>query len=150
MTRYERQFRSVARSLGHVELMRSSLDDALGLDHRDLLDKDAGRRFLDFYGDEGIRLAISRYGLEGAMHRRGYDHFELETRAADDRHTLLVFGRPAHEHPSPPTSAPASDGESSSAEPASALVGTIACSCAGRPKTSSVWRSSAARVSSSK
>lgn len=75
--------------------MRSSLDDALGLDHLDLLDKDAGRRFLDFYGDEGIRLAIQRYGLEGAMRRRGYGHFELETRAADDRHTLLVFGRAA-------------------------------------------------------
>lgn len=89
--------------------MRSSLDDVLGLDHRDLLDKDAGRRFLDFYGDEGIRLAISRYGLEGAMRRRGYDHFEIETRAADDRHTLLVFGRPAQEPPS--------DGETS-ADPA--------------------------------
>ncbi|UJR86634.1 hypothetical protein [Sandaracinus amylolyticus] len=96
--------------------MRSSLDDALGLDHRDLLDKDAGRRFLDFYGDEGIRLAISRYGLEGAMRRRGYDHFELETRAADDRHTLLVFGRPAHE--------PASEGETG-ADPA---LGHSGCS----------------------
>ena len=93
MTRYERQFRSVARSLGHVELMRSSLDDVLGLEDRDLLDKDAGRRFLDFYGDEGIRLAIERYGLEAAMRRRGYTDFELETRAMDDRHTLLVFGR---------------------------------------------------------
>ena len=95
MTRYERQFRSVARSLGHVELMRSSLDDMLGLEDRDLLDKDAGRRFLDFYGDEGIRLAIARYGLEAAMRRRGYDRFDIETRAMDDRHTLLVFGREA-------------------------------------------------------
>lgn len=77
--------------------MRSSLDDVLGLGDRDLLDKDAGRRFLDFYGDEGIRLAVARYGLEAAMRRRGYTDFDLETRAMDDRHTLLVFGRDARD-----------------------------------------------------
>lgn len=92
MTRYARQFRSVARSLGHLDLMRSSLDDALGISERELLDRDSGRRFLDFYGDEGIRLAMERYGIDGALRRRGYDRFELETRAMDDRHTLLVFG----------------------------------------------------------
>ncbi|MDQ3033175.1 MAG: hypothetical protein M3Y87_12220 [Myxococcota bacterium] len=75
--------------------MRSSLDDALGVSERDLLDKDAGRRFLDFYGDEGIRLAMARYGIASALEQRGYGSFELETRATGDRHTLLVFGRAA-------------------------------------------------------
>jgi hypothetical protein len=81
VTRYARQFRSVARSLSQLELMRSSMDEALGVSDRELLDKDAGRRFLDFYGDQGIRLAIARYGIEGALQRRGYDRFELESRA---------------------------------------------------------------------
>lgn len=96
VTRYERKFRSVARSLGHLDLMRASWGDALGLDERALLDKDAGRRFLDFYGDEGIRVALERYGIEAALRRRGYDRFEVETRAADDRHTLLVHAHAAH------------------------------------------------------
>lgn len=93
MTRYERRFRSVARSMNHLDLMRTSLDDALGMNARDLLDKDAGRRFLDFYGDEGIRLALSRYGIEDAMRTRGYVDFELHTRAFDERHSLSIFGR---------------------------------------------------------
>lgn len=97
MTRYSRQFRSVARSLSQLELMRSSLDEVMGVSERDLLDKDAGRRFLDFYGDEGIRLVIARYGIEAALRRRGYETFELETRAMDERHTLIVFGRTAGE-----------------------------------------------------
>jgi hypothetical protein len=97
VTRYERQFRSVARSLSHVELAKGSLDDALGLSERDLLDKDAGRRFLDFYGDEGIATALERYGMYRALRARGYDRFEVETRTADDRHTMLLFGRAAGE-----------------------------------------------------
>jgi hypothetical protein len=96
MTRYERRFRSVARSLNHLDLMRSSLDDVLGMSERDLLDKDAGRRFLDFYGDQGIRLALSRYGIEDALRKRGYVDFQIETRAFDDRHSLSISGH--HEH----------------------------------------------------
>ncbi len=95
MTRYERRFRSVARSLSRLELMRSSMDELATLSEADLLDKNAGRRFLDFYGADGIRLAMERYGIEAALHRRGYEDLEIETHAHDDRHTLLVNGSAA-------------------------------------------------------
>ncbi|MBZ0116906.1 MAG: hypothetical protein K8H88_07925 [Sandaracinaceae bacterium] len=93
MTRFARRFRKVSSTLSRVELMRSSMDATFALTDIDLLDKDAGRRFLDFYGDDGLRLALERYGLFEAVRARGYDHFELETWAHDDRHTLLVDGR---------------------------------------------------------
>ena len=94
MTRYASRFRKVARSLSRVELMRSSMDETFALTDRDLMDKDGGRRFLDFYGDEGLTLACERYGLYEAMRDRGWDDFSLETWAHDERHTLLVDGRP--------------------------------------------------------
>lgn len=97
MTRYERRFRSVARSLNHLDLMRSSLDEVLDMNARDLLDKDAGRRFLDFYGDEGIRIALSRYGIEEAIRERGYVDIEIETRAVDERHSISIFGHTENE-----------------------------------------------------
>lgn len=95
MTRYARQYRSIARALSRMELARSSMDDAFGIDELGLLDKNAGRRWLDFYGDEGLRLALDRYGIEREVRHRGYLGMELETRAHDDRHTLLISGRTA-------------------------------------------------------
>jgi hypothetical protein len=94
VTRYERQFRRIARRLNGVELMRGSIDE-LPVTDRDLLDRNASRRFLDFYGDEGLRLAFERYGLFGALRQRGWDDFAIVMRAEDDRHTLLVSGRAA-------------------------------------------------------
>ncbi|HEY8431449.1 MAG TPA: hypothetical protein VIL20_23875 [Sandaracinaceae bacterium] len=95
MTRYERRFRKVARSLSKVELMRSSMDETFAITDKDLLDKDAGRRFLDFYGDEGLRLALERYGLFDALRDAGWTDFRIETWAHDERHTLLIEGVPA-------------------------------------------------------
>lgn len=93
MTRYGRRFRKVSRSLSRVELMRSSMDETFALNDQDLLDKDAGRRFLDFYGDEGLRLALERYGFFAALADRGWSDLTLETWAHDERHTLLADGR---------------------------------------------------------
>ena len=90
MTRFERQYRKVGRSLSRVELMRSSMDEAFTLTDQDLLDKNGGRRFLDFYGDEGLDIAFERYGLFEALRRRGYDDFTLETWAHDERHSLFL------------------------------------------------------------
>lgn len=94
MTRYGRRFRKVSRTLSRVELMRSSMDETFALDEQDLLDKDAGRRFLDFYGDEGLRLALERYGFFDALEERGYGDITIETTAHDEQHTLLLDGRP--------------------------------------------------------
>lgn len=93
MTRFERRYRKVGRSLSRVELMRSSMDEAFSLTDQDLLDKDGGRRFLDFYGDEGLTIALERYGLFDALRRRGYDDFAVETWAHDERHTLFLDGQ---------------------------------------------------------
>ena len=91
MTRYESRFRKVARTLGPLELMRSSIEAPL--EDATLFDRDVDRRFLDYYGDEGLRLALEKYGLIPALARRGYPQLELHTHVSDERHTLLVHGR---------------------------------------------------------
>jgi hypothetical protein len=70
--------------------MRAS-DDVLSEDSAALLlDRGEGRRFLDFYGDEGLRLAFARYGVFSALARRGYEDVRLVTRTDDDRHALFL------------------------------------------------------------
>jgi len=69
--------------------MRSPMDDTFAITEEDLFDRDAGRRFLDFYGDEGILLGFERYGFIDAIRRRGWDELKIETHAHDERHTLL-------------------------------------------------------------
>ena len=96
MTRFERDYRRIARKLGTVELMAQSMNesflpDDLGLSG-DLDARRGPRRFLDFYGDEGLRLAFRKYGLEQALNERGYDPIAIETDADDYRHVLRVEG----------------------------------------------------------
>ena len=97
MTRYQRDYRRIMKRLGTVELMTQSMDD-------DFVPADLGlsagpearrgpRRFLDFYGDDGLRLAFREYGLEEAARQRGYESIELETDADDARHVLRAHGR---------------------------------------------------------
>lgn len=88
----EYRHRKVARSMSHVELVRSS-DDSV-LTEQDLVDKERGRLFLDYYGDEGIRFALDRYGLTAALGRRGYVDLSVVTRSIDERHMLVVMGTP--------------------------------------------------------
>lgn len=95
MTRYDRRYARIAKSLSRLDLMRSSMDAEFGPELFRLDDRDASRHFLDFYGDEGLRLALERYGFFAKLESRGYRDFELVTRASDERHTLLVAGRPA-------------------------------------------------------
>lgn len=70
--------------------MRSSMDETFPADVRELLDAEAGRRFLDYYGDEGLELAFERYGLTAAIERRGWNDPHVSTVAFDDRHTLFI------------------------------------------------------------
>jgi hypothetical protein len=90
VTRLARRFRSVARSLRRVDLMRSSMDAAFALTDEDLLDKNAGRRFLDFYGDEGIMRALEAYGITRVLRQRGWEGFHLDVQARDERHTMIL------------------------------------------------------------
>jgi len=73
--------------------MRSSMDETFAITDLELLDKDAGRRFLDFYGDEGLWTAFRRYGFLDALSRRGWTDLAIETHARAERHTLLLSGR---------------------------------------------------------
>lgn len=91
MTRYARRYRKVSRSLSRLELMQTSLADEWA-DPRRLVE-DPPRRFLDFYGDDGIRIAFERYEIFDALERRGFADFEIHTKADDDRHTLILSGR---------------------------------------------------------
>lgn len=59
-------------------------------DPRTLFDETGPRRFLDYYGDEGLRTALGRYGVLAAAESRGYRDIAIFTRADDDRHTLIV------------------------------------------------------------
>jgi len=93
VTRYARRFRRIARRLDRLELMARSMDeDPLRVDPRELI-ASGGTRFLDFYGEHGIRVALDKYGLLAALGRRGYRDIEVRTRSDDGRHTLLVDGR---------------------------------------------------------
>lgn len=90
MTRLKRQYRRIARSLSNAELMRSSMDETLSADDLVRPQSDSTRRFLDFYGDEGLRIAFERYGLIEALARRGYTEVQIETHASSERHTLFI------------------------------------------------------------
>lgn len=91
MTRYRARFRKIANSLHRVELTRSvdttdwpTIEDALFSAEPD------HRRFLDYYSDDGVRLALERYGVFGALERRGWTEPTIETRAEDNRHLFFL------------------------------------------------------------
>ena len=90
MTRFARQYRRIARTLSTAELMRCSMDEAF--DPRELVEGLGSSRFLSFYGDDGLRLALERYGILAAIAERGYESLTIETSCTDERHTLFVHG----------------------------------------------------------
>ncbi len=96
MTRFERDYRRIARKLGTVELMAQSMNDSFLPDDLGLSggqeERRGPRRFLDFYGDDGLRLGFRKYGLEQALEQRGYGAITLHTDADDSRHVLRIEG----------------------------------------------------------
>jgi len=94
MTRYARHFRKVARNLSHIELTRQPDDGDDLSDLASTLQSYEGRtgptRFLDFYGVEGIRTALERYGIISALERRGYANFEFNVARFDEQHVLAI------------------------------------------------------------
>ncbi|MFT5359319.1 MAG: hypothetical protein ACI9KE_006562, partial [Polyangiales bacterium] len=92
MTQHAKKFRRIAQKLGRVELMETAQDDFALSD--DLVGDQAARRgparFLDFYGSEGIALALSRYGFVEYLQARGYGDLEYRLELRDDRHTLII------------------------------------------------------------
>jgi hypothetical protein len=94
VARHTRRYRRIARSLSSAELRDAPIQTLF--DAQDLLGwREPDPRFLDFYGDEGLRLALERYGITREAEKRGYAQLDLETHCDDERHTLLVFGSDA-------------------------------------------------------
>ncbi len=94
VTRFAREYRRVARSLSRVDLVRRSMSLVLTEDDIHPGRQDDDRRFLDYYSDEGLALALERYGFTRAVEERGFRDMELETRSGDDRHTLVISALP--------------------------------------------------------
>jgi len=95
VTRYDRDFRRIARSLSRLELADSKSTEDEVLDPSMLLgpDRDARvgtGRFMGFYGTSGLELAFERYGLYAALARRGFTEPQLILRLDDERHTLIL------------------------------------------------------------
>lgn len=99
VTRYDRDFRRIARTLSRMELAQSGESDEAALDPAALLGPDresrvGTQRFLSFYGTGGLELVFERYGLYAALARRGFSDVRLGVRIEQDRHYLLVDGVP--------------------------------------------------------
>lgn len=95
VTRYDRDFRRIARSLSRLELASSKSAEDEVLDPSMLLGPDREARvgtgrFLGFYGTGGLELAFERYGLYAALARRGFTDPQLTVRLESDRHTLIL------------------------------------------------------------
>jgi hypothetical protein len=95
VTRYDREFRRIARSLSRLELANSNSTEDEVLDPSTLLGPDRESRigtgrFLGFYGIAGLELAFERYGLFAALARRGFTDPQLTLRLESDRHTLIL------------------------------------------------------------
>ena len=81
------RFQRVARTLPRGALQASSASSAV--DEFSLISQ-PDRRFLNFYGDDGIRTALRSYGLLADFHASGLTKLEIETDINDDRHALTV------------------------------------------------------------
>ncbi len=95
VTRYDRDFRRIARSLSRLELAHSKSAEDEELDPSLLLGPDrearvGTARFLGFYGTSGLELAFERYGLYAALARRGFTEPQLSLRLESQRHTLIL------------------------------------------------------------
>lgn len=99
MTRYARKYRRIARQLSRLELMAqpmkaevSGAEVSLGMDLDALEERRGNPRFLEFYGVDGLELALERYGMLSALRSRGWRDIRVETKVDDDRHTMVIEG----------------------------------------------------------
>ena len=77
----ERPFARVADKLTFLELQKTRSEDLLGEE-----------RFLDYYGDEGILLALKAYGIHDQLVRMGLQDYQvISTREDRFHHRLQMF-----------------------------------------------------------
>jgi hypothetical protein len=90
MSELKKHYERVFRSLSRVELQRgmSGLDE---LELGSLFDYDTDL-WLGFYTEEGIELALERYGVLDDIRQRGFKKLEFELRMDDpDEHMLRIW-----------------------------------------------------------
>lgn len=90
MAKLRKNYEEIFRSLSRVELQKGmrQLDE---LDLGDLFDYSSDL-WLGFYTEEGIEIALERYGVLDDIRRRGFKKLELEVRMDDpDEHMLRIW-----------------------------------------------------------
>lgn len=100
MTRFRDRYQDIYSLLSRAELQRGSE----GLEELCLgpeLFGEEGGKFLGFYTDEGLEIAMRKYGFYRDLERMGFHEFRLVTRTEDpDEHLLRLFSeRPRVEDP---------------------------------------------------
>lgn len=94
MFRIPLKFRWIYKHLSSSEL---SNDCSFDLCLSDLFGEQQ-RRFLDYYSEQGLRLALKRYGLVAKLRELGYEQVDLKYGVRDDgSHFLVVFEPPFRE-----------------------------------------------------
>ncbi|NOZ14142.1 MAG: hypothetical protein GXO69_10965, partial [Acidobacteria bacterium] len=85
------KYRWTYRHLTSAELSR---DCSFDLCLSNLLEK-SNRRFLDFYSEQGLRVALKRYGFVAKLRELGYEQTDIRFEVREDgSHYLAVFEPP--------------------------------------------------------
>jgi hypothetical protein len=90
MANLREQYRKVFRSLSRVELQKGAggLED---LDAADLFEYGTDL-WLGFYTEEGIRIALERYGITEDVEKRGFDGLRIDVQVDDpEEHMLRIW-----------------------------------------------------------
>lgn len=90
MTNLRKEFREVFRSLSRVELQKGA-DGLEDLGARDLFDYSTDL-WLGFYTEEGIEIALERYGITEDVIARGFDGLRIDVQVDDpEEHMLRIW-----------------------------------------------------------
>ena len=92
MATLRKDYEEIFRSLSRVELQKG-MRQLNELDLGDLFDYSSDL-WLGFYTEEGIRIALERYGVLDDIRKRGFKKLELEVRMDDpDEHMLRIWSK---------------------------------------------------------
>ncbi len=95
MIRFRSKYWWIARRLQTEQLQRKSSDDYDFTD-RDLFELDIGKRggsfFLGFYSEEGIKLALTKYGVYELLNKKGFENIYTEVDTSDPyKHRVALY-----------------------------------------------------------
>ena len=95
MSLLSKKYRYISRRLTNFELQHSAEDDLLlSADdiYDDLVGKDRTRKFLDFYSENGIKIALERYGYMKKLKQKGFDNILINIDTTDPyKHIFRLY-----------------------------------------------------------